>query len=501
MKTGRHVKFTVKLSKLKDKQGPCCVIGVVQSRGLQGLAAQVDALTQGAISKRISDGDFKVEENETIVLYDVPGLRTEKLVVVGYGKAKDLDIKRYRKACSTVIRKLQSMHVKTANLWLLADEIKDCDDIDKARHLVEAVSDAVYRFDTMKSKAEKTQPMTLVLNASTETQLKQARQGVKHGKAINTGVTLAKDLANLPGNVCTPSYLAQQARNLQKKYPIRPRILGQSQMEKLGMGALLSVSKGSRQPPKLIIMEYRAGPRTEPPIALVGKGLTFDAGGISLKPAAKMDEMKYDMCGAASVFGAMVVVAEMKLRINVVGVVPSSENLPDGDANKPGDIVTALSGKTIEVLNTDAEGRLILCDALTYTERFKPSAVIDIATLTGACVVALGHHTSGLMSNNQELADELIAAGDKSLDRAWQLPLGEDYQSQLDSNFADIANIGGPAAGAITAGCFLSRFTDAYKWAHLDIAGTAWRSGKTKGATGRVVPLLSQFLIDRSSQR
>ena len=494
------MKFSVKLCKLKDNQAPCTVIGVAQSRRLQGLAAQADDLTQGAISKRVKNGDFKIEDSETIVLYDVPGLKTEKLVVVGYGKSKDLDIKKYRKACATVIKKLQNMHISTAHLWLLADEVKDQDDIGKARHLVESMSDAVYRFDSMKSKADKPQPINIVLNVSTQTQLKNTRQGIKQGKAINSGVTLAKDLGNLPGNICTPSYLAQQGRNLQKKYPMKTRILGQSQMEKLGMGALLSVSKGSRQPPKLIIMEYRAGPRTKHPIVLVGKGLTFDAGGISLKPAAKMDEMKYDMCGAASVFGALVAAAEMNLPINVVGLVPSSENLPDGAANKPGDIVTALSKKTIEVLNTDAEGRLILCDALTYAERFKPLTVIDIATLTGACVVALGHHTSGLMANNQQLADELIAAGEKSLDRAWQLPLGEDYQSQLDSNFADIANIGGPAAGAITAGCFLSRFTENYKWAHLDIAGTAWRGGKAKGATGRVVPLLSQFLIDRSGK-
>ena len=501
MKTGIDVKFSVKLSKLKDKQTPCTVIGAFRSKPLQGLVAKVDDITEGAISMRIKNGDFDVESNETIVLYDVPGLKTEKLIIVGYGKPKDLDIQKYRKACTTVIRKLQELHVNAADLWLLADEVKDHDYTGKARHLVEAMGDAVYRFDAMKSKKKKPHPINLVLNVTTQTQLKNARQGIRQGKAINTGVALAKDLGNLPGNVCTPSYLAQQARNLQKKYSIKTRVLGQSQMEKLGMGALLSVSKGSRQPPKLIVMEYRAGPRTKQPIALVGKGLTFDAGGISLKPAAKMDEMKYDMCGGASVFGALVAAAEMKLPINVIGLIPSSENLPDGAANKPGDIVTALSKKTIEVLNTDAEGRLILCDALTYAERFKPSVVIDIATLTGACVVALGHHTSGLMANDQPLADELMAAGEKSLDRAWQLPLGEDYQSQLDSNFADIANIGGPSAGAITAGCFLSRFTEDYKWAHLDIAGTAWRGGKAKGATGRVVPLLSQFLIDRSSKR
>ncbi|MDJ0956766.1 MAG: leucyl aminopeptidase [Arenicellales bacterium] len=494
------MKFSVKLSKLKDKQASCTVIGAFQSTPLQGLAAKVDDLTQGAISKRIKNGDFKVENNETIVLYDVPGLRTEKLVVVGYGKPKDLDIKKFREACAAVIRKLQAIHVNTASLWLLSDEVKDHEYTGKARHLVESMGDTVYRFDSMKSKKDESQSINLVLNVSTQAQLRNTRQGIKQGQAINTGVTLAKNLGNLPGNVCTPSYLAQQARNLQKKYPIKTRVLGQSQMEKLGMGALLSVSRGSRQPPKLIVMEYRAGLRTRHPVVLVGKGLTFDAGGISLKPAAKMDEMKYDMCGAASVFGALVAAAELKLPLNVIGLIPSSENLPDGAANKPGDIVTSLSKKTIEVLNTDAEGRLILCDALTYAERFKPSVVIDIATLTGACVVALGNHTSGLMANNQQLADELVEAGEKSLDKAWQLPLGEDYQSQLDSNFADIANIGGPSAGAITAGCFLSRFTEDYKWAHLDIAGTAWRSGKAKGATGRVVPLLSQFLIDRSDK-
>jgi leucyl aminopeptidase len=268
-------------------------------------------------------------------------------------------------------------------------------------------------------------------------------------------------------------------------------------MEKLKMGALLSVSRGSRQPAKLIIIRYEGGRKDTAPVALVGKGLTFDAGGISLKPAEKMDEMKYDMCGGASVAGALLAAAEMKLPINIVGVIPSSENLPDGNANKPGDIVESMSGQSIEILNTDAEGRLILCDALTYTQRFKPDVVIDVATLTGACVVALGKHASGLMGNNQELIEELLEAGEISLDRAWPLPLWEEYQPQLDSNFADIANIGGRYGGAITAACFLSRFSEKFKWAHLDIAGTAWREGDKKGATGRVVPLLTQFLLNR----
>jgi leucyl aminopeptidase len=269
-------------------------------------------------------------------------------------------------------------------------------------------------------------------------------------------------------------------------------------MQKLGMGSLLSASRGSRQPAKLIVMEYKGGKANQKPIALVGKGLTFDAGGISIKPGAGMDEMKYDMCGAASVFGAMQACVELELPINVVGVIPSSENLPDGDANKPGDIVTSMSGQTIEILNTDAEGRLILCDALTYTERFEPAAVIDIATLTGACIVALGDQASGLMANDDKLADELLDAGQSSGDRAWRLPIWDEYQTQLDSNFADMANIGGPKAGSITAACFLARYTKKFKWAHLDIAGTAWKQGAAKGATGRPVPLLMEFLMKRA---
>jgi len=312
------------------------------------------------------------------------------------------------------------------------------------------------------------------------------------------GVSLAKDLGNLPGNICTPEYLAGQARSLGRRSPnLHVRVLTEQQMKTLGMGALLSVSRGSRQPAKLIVMEYRGGKTGEKPVVLVGKGLTFDAGGISLKPAAAMDEMKYDMCGGASVLGTLTACTQLQLPINVIGLVPASENLPDGDANKPGDIVTSMSGQTIEVLNTDAEGRLILCDTLTYAERYKPAAVIDIATLTGACVVALGAPASGLMSNDDALADEVLAAGLNAGDRAWRLPLWDDYQEQLDSNFADMANIGGKGAGAITAACFLSRFTKKYRWAHLDIAGSAWKTGPEKGATGRPVPLLTQFLLER----
>ena len=427
------------------------------------------------------------------------GLDAQRLLLVGCGKKKDLDLAGYRKVCAAAAQALVASGCRDAAIWLLDLDVKDADVTAKARHLVESMEEAIYRFDEMKSEADDSPRLKRVaVNAPDRDGVAACTQGIAEGTAISSGKKLAKDLANLPGNVCTPAYLAQRAKQLEETHGLKTRVLEKKDMERLKMGALLAVARGSRQPPKLIVMEYRGGKRGAAPVALVGKGLTFDAGGISIKSAAGMDEMKYDMCGAASVFGALVAAAELELPINVVGVVPSSENLPDGDANKPGDIVTTMSGKTVEVLNTDAEGRLILCDSLTYTEKFKPDTVIDIATLTGACVVALGNPASGLMANDQALAEELLAAGEASLDRAWQLPLWQEYQPQLDSNFADMANIGGREAGAITAGCFLSRFAEAFKWAHLDIAGTAWRSGKEKGATGRVVPLLTQYLIAKS---
>ena len=370
----------------------------------------------------------------------------------------------------------------------------------RLREAVSATEDALYRFEQCKSKAEKRQrPLRKMgLFTGRQRKTKVLENAILHGRSIAHGVTLARNLGNLPGNICTPSYLAEQAEILgRKSRSLKVQVLEEKQMQELGMGALLSVSRGSRQPAKLIVLEYRGGNPKSRPVVLVGKGLTFDAGGISIKPAASMDEMKFDMCGGASVLGAVTACVEMALPLNLVGIIPSSENLPDGEANKPGDIVTSMSGQTIEVLNTDAEGRLILCDALTYSERFNPTAIIDIATLTGACVVALGAHASGLLGNDDKLTEELLNAGRESGDRAWQLPLWEDYQEQLDSRFADMANIGNRGAGTITAACFLSRFTKKMKWAHLDIAGTAWKTGSEKGATGRPVPLLVQFLLNR----
>ena len=327
------------------------------------------------------------------------------------------------------------------------------------------------------------------------------KQSVDQAAATVHGIDLAKTLGNLPGNICTPSYLAAKSLALGKEHKsIKTTVLEEKDMQKLGMGSFLSVTRGSEQPAKLISLEYYGADKKQKPIVLVGKGITFDSGGISLKPGAEMDEMKYDMCGAASVLGTLQAIAKMGLKINVVGVIPTCENMPSGTATKPGVIVTSMSGQTIEILNTDAEGRLILCDALTYSAKFNPDTVIDIATLTGACVIALGHVASGMFANEDKLARELLAAGEQSYDRAWQLPLWEDYQPLLDSNFADMANIGGRAGGTITAACFLARFTKDYRWAHLDIAGTAWKSGKEKGSTGRPVPLLTQYLINRASR-
>jgi leucyl aminopeptidase len=335
------------------------------------------------------------------------------------------------------------------------------------------------------------------LHLSSRSGLEKAEIAVAQGIAINAGMDMARDLGNLPGNVCTPNYIAKQAKQLAKGNKLLTvEVLEEADMRKLKMGSLLSVGMGSREPAKLVSLEYKGGKAKDKPIVLVGKGVTFDTGGISLKGGAGMDEMKYDMCGAASVLGTIHAIAKLKLAVNVVGIVPTTENMPDGLATKPGDIVTSMSGQTIEVLNTDAEGRLILCDALTYAEKFNPRYVIDIATLTGACIVALGKVPSAVLGNDETLINSLIASGKTIEDKLWELPLWDEYQEQLDSNFADIANIGGRDAGTITAACFLSRFTKKYKWAHLDIAGTAWKSGAEKGATGRPVPLLTQFILD-----
>ncbi|MGD8587736.1 MAG: leucyl aminopeptidase [Chromatiales bacterium] len=498
------MEYSIKTGDITKQRSACLILGVYSKRKLSSLAQEVDQASQGHLSSVLKRGDIDGDVGQQLMLYDVPGTQAERILLVGLGKSNELDRKQLRKALTGVVKTLDQSHAIDGINGLADLELTDASVYQTVRDCMLTVEDALYAYTETKSEHKKpARPLKrLTLFVRERGQLKSAQKALLHGQGIANGMTLTKNLSNLPGNICTPTYLADQARKLgHKSSKLKVQILDEKQMEKLGMGALLSVSRGSRQPAKLIIMEYRGAKENSKPVVLVGKGLTFDAGGISIKPAAAMDEMKYDMCGGASVFGALQACLELDLPLNVVGVVPSSENLPDGDANKPGDIVTSMSGQTIEVLNTDAEGRLILCDALTYSERFEPDTVIDIATLTGACIVALGDQAAGLMANDQKLAQEVLDAGEHTRDRAWQLPLWEDYQEQLDSNFADMANIGnGKGAGTITAACFLSRYTKKFKWAHLDIAGVAWLSGKTKGATGRPVPLLTQFLLRRSGQ-
>ncbi|WP_300355358.1 leucyl aminopeptidase, partial [uncultured Alcanivorax sp.] len=403
---------------------------------------------------------------------------------------------------SSLAGHLTKLPIKSASISLEGIAVNERERPWLAQQLARKLGEAAYLFNPFKSREKK--PVTLgkvSLVCPSRQGIGPVKQALLLGSAIANGVNRSRELGDLPGNICTPSYLSSHARELAGQYPnLDCKVLSEKQMEALGMGSLLSVTAGTEQPAKMIVLEYKGGKTRGKPIVLVGKGVTFDSGGISLKPGAGMDEMKYDMCGAASVLGTLSAIAEYKLPLNVTGIIPAVENMPSGTATRPGDVVTSMSGQTIEVLNTDAEGRLILCDALTYAGRYKPSFVIDIATLTGACVMALGSHASGLLSNDDTLAQALENAGQTSGDRVWRLPLWNEYDKQLKSNFADMANIGGREAGTITAACFLGRFTKNYRWAHLDIAGTAWNSGTNKGATGRPVPLLVEFLAEQASQ-
>ncbi len=476
----------------------CVIVGVYAAGKLGVAAADIDSASNGALRRLIKSGDISGHAGRWTVVSNLDGVRAERVVVVGLGKASELDLGTYRKALAAAVWSISRTKCRSI---LNALTLEPAGDIYyQARATVEVIGDVLYRFTQMKSGRKKPRMPLKKIGFVLEKRsaARRAELGALHGSAINVGVSLAKDLGNLPPNVCTPAYLARAAEKLAKgNGRMSVRVLNESDMKRLGMGSLLSVAAGAAEPAKLIVMQYRGGD-AEAPIVLVGKGVTFDTGGISLKPGAQMDEMKFDMCGAASVIGTMAIVAALKLPVNLTVVVPAVVNMPGGSATVPGDIVKSLSGQTIEILNTDAEGRLILCDALTYARRFKPAVIIDVATLTGACVIALGKYHAGLMANDDELANELLAAGLRAGDRAWRLPLGDDYASQLKSNFADMANIGGREAGTITAGCFLAKFTKGMKWAHLDIAGVAWHSGNKKGATGRPIPLLAETILARA---
>ncbi|WP_459617745.1 leucyl aminopeptidase [Bordetella sp. 2513F-2] len=482
-------------------------VGIYADGVLSPAADVIDRACNGGV-RTVVKQEFRARPGSTLVLRNLPGVTAQRVVLVGLGKQEDYSARTHAMAEQAFAAACVAAQLAEGVSTLAAIDIAGTSLRARARSAAIAAGQAAYHYDATFGRPDRNARPKLkkIAQVVDRADAAQAQQGLREGGAIANGMELARTLGNLPGNVCTPTYLGEAARKLARDFKaIKVEVLDRKQIEALGMGAFLSVARGSDEPPRFIVLRHpgskaprKAKAAEGGPVVLVGKGITFDSGGISIKPAATMDEMKYDMCGAASVFGTFRALAELDLPFEVVGLIASCENMPSGKANKPGDVVTSMSGQTIEILNTDAEGRLILCDALTYAERFKPSAVIDIATLTGACVVALGHVNSGLFSKDDALAEALLAAGRQALDPAWRMPMDDAYQEQLKSNFADMANIGGPPAGSVTAACFLSRFAKAYPWAHLDIAGTAWRGGKDKGATGRPVPLLTQYLLDRA---
>jgi leucyl aminopeptidase len=491
--------FVTRIAPAAAVKADCIAVGVYAGGELTTQARALDASAKGALRAAVRSGEASGKRGSAVMLRNLPAVAAPRVLLVGLGNRKEFGDKAFGEAVRTAVKAagkaVKELAIAAAD-WLPPGR----DGLWQARQLVLAAREAVFRTDELKSsKDDETggpARIALVLAARDA----GAERGLAQGEAIAGGAELAKRLGNLPGNICTPAFLAEEAKKLGRSHRLGVEVLDRKKLETLKMGAFLSVAKGSAEPPRLIVMRHEgARGKGAAPVVLVGKGITFDSGGISIKPSAAMDEMKFDMCGAAAVFGTLRAVAELKLPLNVIGVVPACENMPSGTASKPGDIVTSMSGQTIEVLNTDAEGRLILCDALTYVERYKPAAVVDVATLTGACVVALGEVNTGLFSGDDALADELLAAAKDAVDPAWRLPVQDDYQEQLKSNFADLANIGAPGkAGAVVAACFLARFAKAYPWAHLDIAGTAWKGGPAKGATGRPVPLLAHFLLQRA---
>ncbi len=478
----------------------CLVLGVLDGKRLLPSTEAADKALDGLITRLLGTGDLG-EKAGSVLLHAAEGGRAERVLLVRLGKARELDGKTFDRTLRAALRAVSGTRSKDAAICLTEATVRDADLPWQVRQAVIAGGAGAYRFDEMKSKKSPAAGTLkkIAIHLPDARARRKADAAIREGRAIVAGMDEARRLGDLPGNVCTPSYLASRARDLARRHDkVKATVLDEKKMKELGMHCLLSVSAGSAEPARLIVIEYRGGRKDDKPQVLVGKGVTFDTGGISIKPGLNMDEMKYDMCGAASVMGTMTAVADMEMSLNVVGIIAAAENMPSGTATKPGDIVRTMSGQTVEILNTDAEGRLVLCDALTYAERFKPARVIDIATLTGACVVALGKVLSGMFTTDDRFANDLLNAGTTALDPTWRLPLMPEYQDLLDSNFADMANIGGPHGGAITAACFLSRYTKAYPWAHLDIAGIAWKSGAEKGATGRPVPLLCQYLLDRA---
>jgi leucyl aminopeptidase len=479
----------------------CLVLGVFEEAQLGAQGGSVDAACGGRLRKLLARGDFAGRAGETLLVADLPGIGASHVLLTGMGPARQLQRRTWRKAWSAAASALARTRITSCAVALDRPDARELDDYYLGRAVAELTGAALYRINDLKTARKAPPPALKKVLAGPVRRPAATERGLAHGQAVAMAQSIQRDLANLPGNVCTPLYLAEQARALAKRHAsLRARVLDEPAIRREKMGCLLAVAQGSHQPPRFIVLEYQGAKKLPPPIVLIGKGVTFDSGGISLKDPPGMDEMKFDMSGAATVIGALTLAAQLRLPLHLVGLIAAVENMPGGRAVKPGDIVTSASGQTVEILNTDAEGRLILSDALHYARRFQPAAVVDIATLTGACVVALGHHHSGLMGNDAALVRELLEAGQRADDRCWQLPLTEEYAEQLKSNFADFANIGGRDGGAITAATFLGKFTQGLKWAHLDIAGTAYQSGAAKGSTGRPTALIADFLLKRAAR-
>ena len=490
----RHIKHAA------TERCDCLVLPVFAKGKLATIGTTLDQASGGALARLTKNEGFAGTPGKSLLLHEVPGITAARVLLLGCGDPGKLDSSALDDILRHAMAVLQSC--AAGNATFLIDELAESASTAGSLPLQFALSGGAsgYRYTHTLSAPDATPRLRKLVYGTPDKVSAATLRAIDEGLAMALGVNLARELGNLPANICTPSHLADQAQALAARHQrLHCKVIDEKKMASLGMGALLAVTAGAQQPAKLIVIEYRGAAREQPPHVLVGKGVTFDSGGISLKPGAGMDEMKFDMCGAASVFGALEAIATLQPAINVVGIVPACENLPGGSAVRPGDVVKSMSGTTIEVLNTDAEGRLILCDALSYAQRFKPESLIDIATLTGACVIALGKHASGLFGNDETLLAQLIEAGQATHDRAWHMPLWDDYQEQLKSNFADVANVGGREAGSVTAACFLSRFTREQRWAHLDIAGTAWEKGTRKGATGRPVALLVRYLLDRAA--
>ena len=498
------MEFIVNGGNLDKRRTGCIVVGVYEGGKLSPSAMELDTASGHALDDAVGRGDLEGELGTTLLLGRIPNVTSERVLLVGVGPEQEFVESTYHTAIGAATRTLRTTGAAEATICLNELAVKGRDGSWKIEQAVLAIMDGMYRFDKLKSEPPKQKKRALqkvIFHVADRSEASAAESAVERAMAIAEGVRLAKDLGNLPGNVCTPTYLAEQARELGSRHGFEVKILEQTDVEKLGMNAFLAVAGGSRQPPKLIVMEYHGGAREAQPVVLVGKGITFDTGGLSIKSSSDMEQMKFDMCGAASVFGALHAAALLNLPLNVVGIIPAAENMPDGNAIKPGDVVRTMSGQTVEILDTDSEGRIVLADALTYAEKYKPAVLVDIATLTGAIVSALGEIATGVFSNNDALVREVLAAGDSAWDRGWHMPMWPEYQTTFKSNIADFANVGPHGDCAITAACFLSRFTKRYPWVHLDIAGTASKGGEDKGATGRPVALLAHFLRGRAASR